>query len=49
MQSACQLQAAGETISVQGFAAEKWLKTTVPSTVLAAQVVAGIFPIPISA
>ena len=46
MQTACQLQAAGETISVEGFTAETWLKTTVPNTVLAAQVAAGVFPDP---
>ena len=46
MQSACKLQAAGESISVEGFAAQDWLQTTVPSTVLAAQVAAGVFPDP---
>src|ERR1035437_10540247 len=46
MQSACKLQAAGESISVEGFAAQDWLQTTVPSTVLAAQVAAGGFPDP---
>jgi exo-1,4-beta-D-glucosaminidase len=46
VQSACKLQAAGESISVEGFAAQDWLQTTVPNTVLAAQVAAGVFPDP---
>ncbi|HEY1210412.1 MAG TPA: beta galactosidase jelly roll domain-containing protein [Terracidiphilus sp.] len=46
MQSACKLQAAGESISAEGFAAQDWLQTTVPHTVLAAQVAAGVFPDP---
>jgi exo-1,4-beta-D-glucosaminidase len=46
LQSACKLQAAGEAIATQGFSAEDWLKTAVPSTVLAAQVAAGSFPDP---
>jgi exo-1,4-beta-D-glucosaminidase len=46
MQSACKLQTAGESISVEGFAAKDWLQTTVPSTVLAAQVAAGVLPDP---
>jgi exo-1,4-beta-D-glucosaminidase len=46
VQSACKLQAAGESISAVGFAAKDWLQATVPSTVLAAQVAAGVFPDP---
>ena len=46
LQSACKIQAGGETISTEGFHAEGWLKAAVPSTVLAAQVAAGIFPDP---
>ncbi len=46
VQSACNLQAAGDSIAAEGFAAEDWLKTAVPSTVLAAQVAAGRFPDP---
>jgi exo-1,4-beta-D-glucosaminidase len=41
VQSACQLQATGDTIAAEGVAAEGWLKTDVPSTVLAAQVATG--------
>jgi exo-1,4-beta-D-glucosaminidase len=46
VQSVCKLQAAGETIAIDAFAAQNWLQTTVPSTVLAAQVAAGVFPDP---
>ena len=46
LESACKVQAGGDAISVAGFSAEDWLKTSVPSTVLAAQVAAGIFPDP---
>ena len=46
LQSACKLQATGESISITGFATQDWLQTTVPSTVLAAQVAAGVFPDP---
>lgn len=46
VQSACNLQAAGDSIAAEGFAAADWLKTAVPSTVLAAQVAAGRFPDP---
>jgi exo-1,4-beta-D-glucosaminidase len=46
VQSACKLQDAGGAISVEGFAAEDWLKTAVPSTVLAAQAAAGAIPDP---
>jgi exo-1,4-beta-D-glucosaminidase len=46
LQSACKLQAAGEAIAVEGFSVEGWLKTAVPSTVLAAQAAAGAVPDP---
>ena len=46
LQSACKLQADGAAIAVDGFAAEGWLKTSVPSTVLAAQATAGVVPDP---
>ncbi len=46
LQSACELQAGGDAIAVAGFPVEGWLKTSVPSTVLAAQVADGVFPDP---
>ena len=46
LQSACQLHADGAAISAPGFAVSDWLRTSVPSTVLAAQVAAGVFPDP---
>ena len=46
LQSACKATAAGDAISTTQFSAESWLKTTVPNTVLAAQVKAGVFPDP---
>ncbi len=46
VQSACKLQAAGDSISADGFSVSGWLKASVPSTVLAAQVAAGVFPDP---
>ena len=46
LQSACNLKADGAAISVAGFAVEDWLKTTVPSTVLAAQAAAKVVPDP---
>src|ERR1700744_452676 len=46
LQSACTLHAAGETISVPGFAVEDWQKVRVPSTVLAAQVANKLVPDP---
>jgi len=46
LQSACMLQADGVSISAEGFAANDWLKTSVPATVLAAQVAAEVFPDP---
>jgi len=44
--SACDLHAEGAAISTPEFAAEGWLKTSVPSTVLAAQAAAKVFPDP---
>ncbi len=46
LQSACKVDAAGGSIAAEGFAAKDWLKTEVPSTVLAAQVANGVFPDP---
>jgi exo-1,4-beta-D-glucosaminidase len=46
LQSACKLQAEGNSIAAESFAARDWLKTAVPSTVLAAQVAVGTFPDP---
>ncbi|HEX8712555.1 MAG TPA: glycosyl hydrolase family 2, partial [Terracidiphilus sp.] len=46
LESACKVQAGGDAISVAAFPVEGWLKTSVPSTVLAAQVAAGVFPDP---
>jgi exo-1,4-beta-D-glucosaminidase len=46
LQSACQTQADGAAISAASFSADDWLKTTVPSTVLAAQVADKVFPDP---
>jgi exo-1,4-beta-D-glucosaminidase len=46
IQSACKLQATGETISTPAFAPGDWLPTTVPSTVLAAQAAAKAVPDP---
>lgn len=46
VQSACKLQAAGDTIAAPGFPVEGWLKASVPSTVLAVQVAAGTVPDP---
>jgi exo-1,4-beta-D-glucosaminidase len=46
LQSACKLQATGETIATEGFSVEGWLKAAVPSTVLAAQAAAGVVPDP---
>ncbi len=46
LQSACKLSATGEAISAAGFSTEGWISATVPSTVLAAQVAAGIYPDP---
>lgn len=46
LQSACKIEAAGDAISSQNFTTDGWLKTAVPTTVLAAQVAAGVFPDP---
>ena len=46
LQSACKNTAEGAAISAPGFEAEGWIKTSVPSTVLAAQVKAGLLPDP---
>ncbi|MGA2807778.1 MAG: sugar-binding domain-containing protein [Terracidiphilus sp.] len=46
VQSACKLQTEGGSIAVEGFATADWLKTAVPSTVLAAQAAAGVVPDP---
>jgi exo-1,4-beta-D-glucosaminidase len=46
LQSACKLQATGDSIAAMGFPVEGWLKTSVPSTVLAAQAAAGVIPDP---
>jgi exo-1,4-beta-D-glucosaminidase len=46
LQSACKFQAAGDSISTDGFTPDGWMKTAVPSTVLASQAAAGIFPDP---
>ncbi len=46
LQSACPVKAEGETVSTPAFKDDGWLKTAVPSTVLAAQVAAGVVPDP---
>ena len=46
LQSACKDNADGAAISAAGFPGEGWIKTSVPSTVLAAQVKAGALPDP---
>ncbi|WP_263351644.1 glycoside hydrolase family 2 protein [Acidicapsa acidisoli] len=46
LQSACKLQADGATITAPGLSTEGWLKTAVPSTVVAAQAAAGAIPDP---
>ena len=46
LQSACKLQATGDLIASAGFPVDGWLKTSVPSTVLAAQAAAGAVPDP---
>ncbi len=46
LQSACNLQAAGDTIATPGFQPDGWLHVTVPTTVLAAQTAAGVVPNP---
>jgi exo-1,4-beta-D-glucosaminidase len=46
LQSACKFQADGASIAAPGFSVEDWLKTAVPSTVVAAQAAAGVIPDP---
>lgn len=46
LQSACKTQATGQEIASVSFSADDWLKASVPSTVLAAQVAAGTVPDP---
>ena len=46
LQSACTVKAEGAAISGPGLAVEDWLKTSVPSTVLAAQAAAKVVPDP---
>ncbi|HEY2471603.1 MAG TPA: glycosyl hydrolase family 2 [Terracidiphilus sp.] len=46
LQSACKISTSGDAVSVAQFATDGWLKISVPSTVLAAQVKAGVFPDP---
>ncbi len=46
LQSACKLQASGDAITSGQFTTEGWLKTSVPSTVLAAQTAANVVPNP---
>ncbi|MDR3792901.1 MAG: glycosyl hydrolase family 2 [Terracidiphilus sp.] len=46
MESSCKADAPAESISTIRFDASNWLKASVPSTVLAAQVAAGVFPDP---
>jgi exo-1,4-beta-D-glucosaminidase len=46
IQSACTVKADGQQISSANYQTQGWIKATIPSTVLAAQVAAGIFPDP---
>ncbi|HTW48831.1 MAG TPA: hypothetical protein VMD92_12835 [Acidobacteriaceae bacterium] len=46
LQSACKVQAAGDAISTASFHPAGWIATSVPATVVAAQVAAGIYPDP---
>jgi exo-1,4-beta-D-glucosaminidase len=46
VQSACKVKAGGDAIAAEGLSTDEWLKTSVPSTVLAAQVAAGVVPDP---
>jgi exo-1,4-beta-D-glucosaminidase len=46
LQSSCKLSATGDTISTPGFSTQDWIAATVPTTVLAAQVAAGLLPNP---
>jgi exo-1,4-beta-D-glucosaminidase len=46
IESSCKIDAPAESISTARYDASNWLKTSVPSTVLAAQVADGVFPDP---
>ncbi|MFZ0301114.1 MAG: hypothetical protein WAL75_00455, partial [Terracidiphilus sp.] len=46
IESACKVNADGGKISAPGFPVDSWLKASVPTTVLAAQIAAGVFPDP---
>jgi exo-1,4-beta-D-glucosaminidase len=46
LQSACTVRADGAAISAAGFSADDWIKTSAPSTVLAAQAAAKLVPDP---
>jgi exo-1,4-beta-D-glucosaminidase len=46
VQSGCKLQSSGEAISTTAYHPEGWYTTTVPATVLAAQIAAGTFKDP---
>lgn len=46
LQSACVVKAEGAAISAEGFAVGDWIKTSVPSTVLASQAAAKLVPDP---
>jgi exo-1,4-beta-D-glucosaminidase len=46
LQSGCTVKAGGAAVSADGFAVEDWIKTSVPSTVLAAQAAAKLIPDP---
>ena len=46
VQSACKLNAEGAAIAIAGFPVTDWIETSVPNTVLAAQVAAGVVPDP---
>jgi len=46
LQSGCTVKADGAAVSADGFAVEDWIKTSVPSTVLAAQAAAKLVPDP---
>ena len=46
LQSACTVKAEGAAVSVEGFSVEDWIRTSVPSTVLAAQAAAKLIPDP---
>lgn len=46
VQSACKLNADGAAIAAAGFPVADWIETSVPNTVLAAQIAAGVFPDP---